>query len=331
MNRKYVRVLSVVLALLCVCPCFLNAFAAQGTLYSVEFYWDKAGEDADNGYKAYSIEYGEKLKKPVDPQREDKVFIGWYDWYTEQPVEVENETMNNTNGRKFYAVWAEKTYKATFFVDGKIHAEITNVYGEAFISPRLPEKDGYTFKGWSPELPKTTPACDMEFKAVFEPNKYVATFIVDGQIYKQVGYTYGQKSVSLPEIPQKTGYDAQWESYSLGIGGVEINAVYTPKGKINSVKVESIKVNYKSSAKLNAVVEAEGEAQCSVYFFASNSAVAEVDKYGNVQAKSRGTTSVVCFANDQYGNQVSCISEVTVKFAWWQWLIYIFLFGFLWY
>lgn len=332
MKRTVIRILCVLVAAMCSFPFAAVALAAQGEqLYSVEFFWDKAGEDADNGYKAYMIEFGAQLKKPVDPQRFEKVFVGWKDWYTDELVEIEEQTMDNEKGRKFYAVWADEYYNATFYVDAKVFTQVTNAYGEAFIHPRLPEKDGYTFKGWNPELPQTTPAHDTEFYAVFEPNTYIATFLVDGEIYKQVKYTYGQKSVQLPKIPERPGYDAEWESYSLGIGGVEINAIYTPKYKINSVKVEPLKINYGSSGKLNVKVDADDEIKYEIYYLCSNPDIAEVDQCGNVTAKERGETSVICVVTDQYGNNMAGVADITVEFAWWQWIIFIFFLGFIWY
>lgn len=319
------------MAALCSLSCALCAFALQSETYGVEFYWDKAGENAENGYKAYMAEYATQLKKPEDPQREGKVFVGWNDWDTEQPVDWSNAYMDNVGGRKFYAVWADEYYKATFYVDGQVFVEVTNAFGEAFIHPRLPEKAGYTFKCWTPELPQTTPAYDVSFNAVFEPNKYIATFLVDGEVYKQVAYTYGQKSVQLPKIPEKSGYIAEWENYSLGIGGVEINAIYTPIYKVRSVSIDNVKVNYNSSAKITPKVEADSGVEYSFYYIVSNPNIASVDEYGNVTAKERGTTSVICIVTDQYGTKVSDVAEITVRFAWWQWLIYIFLFGFLWY
>lgn len=309
----------------------MNAFALDENLYSVEFYWDKAGEYAENGYKAYSVEYGAQLKKPIDPERENEVFVGWKDWNTDEVVDVSAQYMDNINGRRFYAAWVNRYYTSTFYVDGNILAEITQEYAQSFILPRTPGKDGYSFKQWSPTPPRTTPANDTQFYAVFEPNKYIASFLVDGEIYKQTEYTYGQKSVTLPKIPEKDGYDAYWESYSLVIGGVEINAIYVPKGKVDCVSFESVKVNYKSKGTLKAVVKTQGEVNYSIYYFSSNPNIVTVDPDGNYYAKSRGTTSVVCMVTDQYGNRVSSVADVTVKYAWWQWLIKIVLFGWIWY
>ena len=61
---------------------------------SEQFFWDKAGEDADNGYKAYEVEYGAPLIIPEKPYREGSKFLGWNDWYTDETVELENETID---------------------------------------------------------------------------------------------------------------------------------------------------------------------------------------------------------------------------------------------
>ena len=97
------------------------------------------------------------------------------------------------------------------------------------------------------------------------------------------------------------------------------------------MKVSDLKVDYNSSAKLKVEIEADSEINYSVDYIASNPNIATIDENGNVTAKDRGTTSVICIVTDQYGNKVADVAEITVKFAWWQWFIYIFLFGFLWY
>ncbi len=43
----------------------------------------------------------------------------------------------------------------------------------------------------------------------------------------EIEYTHGQKSIQLPEVPEKEGFTGEWPSYSLTDGGVTITAVYT--------------------------------------------------------------------------------------------------------
>ncbi len=229
MKRVIIRVFAILLAVLLTGLTAVPVFAAadEDTTYPEEFYWDKAGEDADNGYKAYAIPFGQPLKIPPDPERSDRSFLGWKDWYTDSFVNLAEETMN-AYGRRFYAVWGDLTVMFRFYVDGNLLTVTENVVGQSPIHPRLPEKPGCTFAGWSPKLPEVTPNEEMSFNAVFKADTYIATLLVDDEVYMEIPYTYGQKSIDLPAVPKKAGYTGAWESYSLVIGGVTIRAIYTP-------------------------------------------------------------------------------------------------------
>ena len=230
------RFLSGVLALLMTVGALCFCTSAAET-YPEEFYWDKAGEDADNGYKAYMVEYGAALFVPDDPAREGCVFLGWKDWNTDAFVDLTQETMN-AKGRRFYAAWQRKTVPSYFYVFGTLWCTIDNVPGEAFIHPRTPQQDGYTFSGWTPKIPAAAPAEALTFHAVFTPNTYIATLLVDGKVYKEIEYTYGQKSIALPDVPKKPGYTGTWAPYTLPVGGVTIPAVYTPNTYIATLLVD---------------------------------------------------------------------------------------------
>ena len=235
--RNMKKLLAVCLAALFLALTAIPSLAAEPKVYSEEFFWDKAGEDADNGYKAYSIPYGSPLKIPEDPQRWGCTFLGWKDWYTDAFVDLSTQIMD-APGRRFYAAWETVTYTSRFYVFGTLWTTVENVPGEPFIHPRLPMVDGYTFAGWNPKLPQTAPAEALSFNAVFEGNTYIATLLVDGTVFAQIPYTYGQKSIDLPKLPEKPGYTGAWEPYTLGIGGVTIRAIYTPVKYIATLIVD---------------------------------------------------------------------------------------------
>lgn len=235
--RTTKRLLAVCLAVLLLTLTWVPTLATDTKVYSEEFYWDKAGEDADNGYKAYEIPYGSPLKIPDDPQREGFTFLGWKDWYTESFVDLATQIMD-APGRRFYAAWQVVTYTSRFYVFGSLWTTVENVPGESFVCPRLPSVEGYTFTGWNPKLPQTAPAEELRFDALFEGNEYIATLLVDGAVYKEIPYTYGQKSIDLPAVPEKAGYTGAWEPYTLGIGGVTIRAIYTPNTYIATLLVD---------------------------------------------------------------------------------------------
>lgn len=147
---------------------------------------------------------------------------------TDRPIDLETAVMGQ-NGIRVYAKYTPLTYYASFIVDGAQVGEKVpfTVETEKLQTPSDPIKEGYTFIGWSPEIPATMPAEDLEFTAVFEQDKYIATLIADGEVVKTIEYTHGQKSIQLPEVLEKEGFTGAWPSYSLLDGGMTITAVYT--------------------------------------------------------------------------------------------------------
>ena len=111
-------------------------------------------------------------------------------------------------------------------------------------------------------------------------------------------------------------------------------ALVWEKAKITSVSINDINIKYKDSAKLNPVTKSDGEVKYKVEFSSSDNSIATVDNEGNVYGAKKWTKStavITCTVTDEYGNQVSDTCNVTVGFAWWQWIIGIVLLGFIWY
>ncbi|GEM_PF-5284634 len=67
------------------------------------------------------------------------------------------------------AKWTVNTYTVTWIADGQ-KTTVPVRFGETITNPAAPVKEGYTFKGWTPEVPRTMPANDLTFTAVFEKN-----------------------------------------------------------------------------------------------------------------------------------------------------------------
>lgn len=106
------------------------------------------------------------------------------------------------------------------------------------------------------------------------------------------------------------------------------------KGKVRSVTIGDIALNYKGSAKLNPVITADNGVSYKVSYKSSNTAVATVDGNGNVYGVKdwiKTSATITCTVTDQYGNTVSDTCTVKVGYAWWQWIIGIVLFGWIWY
>ncbi|MBO4893444.1 MAG: InlB B-repeat-containing protein [Clostridia bacterium] len=119
----------------------------------------------------------------------------------------------------------ERTYTATLIVDGEIWKTIEfSETQESIKLPDVPEKEGYTGT-WSDY---TLEMKDIEIEAVYKQNIYHATVIADGEIIEVIDFVHGQKSIALPDVPEKEGYTGRWPDYTLGDEDITIEAVYKP-------------------------------------------------------------------------------------------------------
>lgn len=101
--------------------------------------------------------------------------------------------------------------------------------------------------------------------------------------------------------------------------------------KTSKLTVNDVTLNYKATANLSPVYTGEPGVRYSFEYSSSDPSVARVDENGKIYGASKGTATVTCTVTDSLGNKVSDTCKVTVKYAWWQSLIRIVLFGWLWY
>lgn len=57
---------------------------------------------------------------------------------------------------------------------------------------------------------------------------YKISFVADGVTLKTTHYGYDTGEIEKPKIPEKLGYKATWEEFSLTGGDITVNAIYTP-------------------------------------------------------------------------------------------------------
>ena len=98
-----------------------------------------------------------------------------------------------------------------------------------------------------------------------------------------------------------------------------------------TVSVNDIGLNYKKSVALNPSVTVDENASYTVTYTSSDTSVARVDENGKVYGAKKGSTEITVTVTDEYGNTASDTCKVNVTYAWWQWIIVIVLFGWIWY
>ena len=99
------------------------------------------------------------------------------------------------------------SYTVTYKFDGELYGDIETYEYNAPVELRQePQKEGYTFGGWSSETGFNMPAENVVIEGSFKVNEYTVTYFVDDKFYDSIEtYSYGSQ-VKLKEAPQKEGY-----------------------------------------------------------------------------------------------------------------------------
>lgn len=193
---------------------------------------------ADDGVKSIIAEtaQGEKIEcyladSPKLTQHNDRVVL------TSEQAEVEFSTQNLL---KVYL--AEARLKLSYWLDQQLYKEFYHNAGVKVTPLPSPEREGYTFSGWTGE-PAVMPANDVTVYGSFSIGTYKVIFFVGGEIYKTIDVQYGAV-IPLPEMPQIPGYEFQWDdvpetmpAHDIVINGsyVTINGISTADTQERSV------------------------------------------------------------------------------------------------
>ena len=152
--------------------------------------------------KTDTYNYGEVITMISDPVRDGYTFAGWKWNNNDIPATMPAENINAN------AQWTANKYSIIFDTDGGTEIEpITQAVGtDIFDIPDDPTKEGYTFAGWSEEIPATMPVGGMTITALWEANEYTITFGDTGDtVINPITQDYGTP-VTAPENPTKEGY-----------------------------------------------------------------------------------------------------------------------------
>lgn len=131
-------------------------------------------------YQEYTdVPYQSEVPVPEDPEdTAELLFAGW-----EPNVEAVMPAHDLTYTAKWVSATEPDKYTATFLrPDGGVHAKSVLEEGDIIPIPAAPEKFGYVFVGWEPEVPETMPAQDMVFEPKYEIDKTFVTIAIGGGV-----------------------------------------------------------------------------------------------------------------------------------------------------
>ncbi len=175
--------------------------------YTITF--DSAGGSA---VASINKDYGTEVTPPTAPTKTGYTFAGWSPALP-NTILAENITV--------IAQWNVNQYTITFVSDGSAVAPIIQDYGSSVTVPTAPTKMGYSFTAWSPAVPATMPAEDIEITATWTINQYTITFDANGgtgSVPAAITADYNS-TVSLPEVGSlvKAGYTfGGWSHHTSG-------------------------------------------------------------------------------------------------------------------
>ena len=122
------------------------------------------------GGTSFMLEFGSPITPP-QLSREGCIFTGWL------PA-LPSAVVNGIN--TYEAQWIVSDYMITFDADGGIGGTSNLLrYGATLTAPVV-TKTGYTFTGWSPEVPATVPGANTVYVAQWSMNPVEITFDANG-------------------------------------------------------------------------------------------------------------------------------------------------------
>ncbi len=119
----------------------------------IEYYAEFVADGVTVSRVPYNVET-DSINAPVVPNK-----IGYSGKWENYELTIGGITVN--------AIYTVNAYKVTWVVDGE-ETQMSANYGESIDKSFVPQKDGYKFMGWTPDVPQTMPARDLTFTAVFE-------------------------------------------------------------------------------------------------------------------------------------------------------------------
>ena len=156
--------------------------------------------DSDGGTPVDTIvqNYDTALVPPADPVLTGHLFAGW------MPALPDSIPPHDAH---YVAMWQRCDYTLQFDTDGgNALSPLRSPYGAALVPPSPPQREGFNFLGWEPQIPTYMPASDLTCKARWERAEFTLTFDSNqGSSVTAISQLY-DTPITPPEPPVRHGY-----------------------------------------------------------------------------------------------------------------------------
>ncbi|MBP5366049.1 MAG: BspA family leucine-rich repeat surface protein, partial [Bacteroidales bacterium] len=200
---------------------------AQWTINKYKITFDTDGAGAIDPIEA---DYQSAITAPKDPVKEGYTFTGW---------KPNIPATMPLDGLTVKAQWKKNQYTLKFMTDETtVYKQFALDFGAAIAAPADPEKYGFNFGGWQPEVPQTMPAADLTISAIWlAQGQYVIRFITQGGTVIDPIVGFAGDAITAPADPTREGYTfAGWDK-PVPTVMPEANTEITAQWKANSYTV----------------------------------------------------------------------------------------------
>ena len=138
------------------------------------------------------------------------------------------------------AQFARRSYQLSYLLDSAPYASYTVEFGAPLPAEAEPQREGYTFSGWSP-APALMPAADVTLTGTFTVKAYRLTFTIDGEVFMTDLVDY-RSPIQPPVVPLPEGYDFAWGDYPslMPAADVTVAGFYTVNVSVSDASVAPV-------------------------------------------------------------------------------------------
>lgn len=207
---------------------------AVAVLLSIAVLLTACNKDGENAYKVVFMDGDEVVyTRDVLPNTavlytpEQEAGITFLGWFTDPELTVPFDGSRGiTSDMTVYGKWKVEQFTVTFVdSDGNVISEQTVDYGDSAVPPaadEIPDKDGYSFSGWSGSYDNVT--SDLVLTAEYEKIPYIGkvSFLVNGESVLTVEDVaegerlarYFDQANAAVQLPDYVTFDSVWQDDS---------------------------------------------------------------------------------------------------------------------
>ena len=160
------------------------------------------------------VAFGEAIILPEEnPTKKKLTFMGW----GEIP-----ESMPDCD-LEFTAIF-KRTVPVEFHVDGELYETVNLPIKTRIVPLEMPEREGYTFSGWS-AFPKKVGKKKVVICGAYNANTYTVTYMVENEVYQKSSVRYGETIEVVADPVKDHANFLHWEGLPETMPAEDVTAV----------------------------------------------------------------------------------------------------------